>query len=92
MAPRSDDPATRWVTASDLAEYAFCPRAYWYRGHPPPEGPAPSSRAAQAAGERYHESVLTHRSRRERWSTGWWLLVGTGLLLCLLALLQAGGV
>ena len=78
------------MTASDLAEYAFCPRAHWYETHPPPEGPAPSSRTARAAGERFHASALTRRSRRERWSVVWWLLVGTGLALCLLALLQVG--
>ena len=78
------------MTASDLAEYAYCPRAYWYRRHPPPEGPARSSREARAGGERYHARVLTTRYRRERWSVIWWILVAVGVLLCLLALAEFG--
>ena len=44
-------PTGRWVSATDLAEYAYCPRAWYYRHHPPPEGPAPGSdrRSAYAA-------------------------------------------
>ncbi|MFZ0830213.1 MAG: hypothetical protein WCB18_07765 [Thermoplasmata archaeon] len=78
------------MTASDLAEYAYCPRAHWYRKHPPVDGPAPSSVEARSRGERYHARTLTTRSRRERWSTVWWILVGAGLLLCLLALAELG--
>lgn len=78
------------MTASDLAEYAYCPRAYWYRGHPPPGGPARSTVVARAGGERFHARTLTTRYRRERWSAVWWGLVAAGLLLCLLALLQVG--
>jgi CRISPR/Cas system-associated exonuclease Cas4 (RecB family) len=78
------------VTASDLAEYAYCPRAYWYRRHPPPEGPTPSSRGARAGGERYHARALTTRYRRERWPAVWWVLVAVGLLLFLLALAECG--
>jgi CRISPR/Cas system-associated exonuclease Cas4 (RecB family) len=78
------------VTASDLAEYAFCPRAYWYRKHPPAEGPSRASAVARSGGERFHARTLATRSRRERWSALWWILVGAGLLLCLLALVQAG--
>jgi CRISPR/Cas system-associated exonuclease Cas4 (RecB family) len=78
------------VTASDLAEYAYCPRAYWYRRHPPAEGPSPSSRVARAGGERYHARTLTARYRRERWSAVWWVLVAAGLFLFLLALVEFG--
>jgi CRISPR/Cas system-associated exonuclease Cas4 (RecB family) len=78
------------VTASDLAEYAYCPRAYWYREHPPPEGPAPLSLVARAGGERFHSRTLSARSRRERWSTLWWVLVAAGLLLLLGAIVQVG--
>lgn len=76
------------MTASDLAEYAYCPRAYWYQYHPPPEGPDLASRAARAHGERFHLRALTVRSRRERWSPLWWMLVAAGLLLSLFALVQ----
>jgi CRISPR/Cas system-associated exonuclease Cas4 (RecB family) len=78
------------VTASDLAEYAYCPRAYWYRRHPPPEGPTPSSSEARAGGERHHARALMTRYRRERWSAVWWVLVAVGLLLFLLALVEFG--
>jgi CRISPR/Cas system-associated exonuclease Cas4 (RecB family) len=88
----ADDPPARWVTASDLAEYAFCPRAYWYTRHPPAEGPEPSNATARHLGERYHARTLATRYRRERWSTVWWLLVAAGVFLCLLALLQVGGI
>jgi CRISPR/Cas system-associated exonuclease Cas4 (RecB family) len=79
------------VTASDLAEYAYCPRAYWYRAHPPPEGPAPASVRARVEGGRFHARALTARYRREQWSIVWWMLIGAGLLLCLLAFLAIGG-
>lgn len=88
MARSPDDPSAGWVTASDLAEYSYCPRAHWYRGHPPPGGPARSSVAARAEGERFHARVLATRSRRERWSTVWWGLVAAGLFLLLLAVTQ----
>ena len=78
------------MTASDLAEYAYCPRAHWYRTHPPADGPAPSSVAARTRGERFHARTLTTRARREQWSVVWWILAGAGLVLCLLALVQVG--
>lgn len=78
------------MTASDLAEYAYCPRAQWYRTHPPAEGPAPSSVDARSRGERFHARTLVARSRREQWSSLWWFLITTGLLLCLLGFVLAG--
>ena len=76
------------MTASDLAEYAFCPRAHWYRLHPPAGGAAVSSELARRSGDRFHARVLTARTRRDRWTGLWWLLVGAGFLLCLLALVE----
>jgi CRISPR/Cas system-associated exonuclease Cas4 (RecB family) len=79
------------VTSSDLADYAYCPRSFWYRKHPPAGGPTRRSRAAQVDGERFHARTLTRRFRRERRSGLGWVLVGGGLLLCLLAVLVVVG-
>lgn len=90
MARSSDAAPAGWVTASDLAEYAYCPRAHWYRTHPPPEGPAPSSVRSRATGEQFHARLLTTRYRREHWSPVWWILAGAGAFLVLLSLVLAG--
>lgn len=91
MARTARPDATGWVSVSDLAEYAYCPRALWYRYHPPPKGPTPSSEARRARGQVRHTRELTSRVRWERRaSTAWWLL-GVGALLCLLAWGVAGG-
>ena len=55
-----------WASASDLAEYAYCPRAWYYRGHPPPAGPSSDSRRRSEAGTRYHRSTLATEEFRER--------------------------
>ena len=36
-------PSDRWMTPSELGEYTFCPRAWWYshQGTGHPEGQAP---------------------------------------------------
>lgn len=57
--------ADGWVSASDLAEYAYCPRAWYYRGHPPPHGPTRSSQRSARAGDRYHRSTLRDEEFRE---------------------------
>jgi CRISPR/Cas system-associated exonuclease Cas4 (RecB family) len=54
-----------WVSVSDLAEYAYCPRAYWYRHHPPE---APADRSAERSsrrGETYHRRALSGVRRTE---------------------------
>ncbi len=74
-----------WVSVSDLAEYAYCPRAFWYRRHPPPLGPTRASIEARSRGSLVHERELTSRLRWEgRGGWVWWLL-GLGILLCVLA-------
>jgi CRISPR/Cas system-associated exonuclease Cas4 (RecB family) len=88
VASPADDQTAGWVTASDLADYEFCPRAYWYRKHPPIDGPSPASVARRATGEQFHARTLSTRLRRERWSTAWWWLVAAGLLLCLLSIAE----
>jgi CRISPR/Cas system-associated exonuclease Cas4 (RecB family) len=69
----------RWVSASDLEEYAYCPRAHWYRHHPPPGGPRPESVARSRAGQRYHERELGAERRREEHGAGYLAAVLVGL-------------
>lgn len=90
MAGPDVDPSLGWVTASELAEYAYCPRAHWYRRHPPPEGPSTESRLARTRGERFHGQTLARRDRRERWSAAAWILALVGLGFCLAALRLVG--
>ncbi|HTP54431.1 MAG TPA: hypothetical protein VML94_05680 [Thermoplasmata archaeon] len=75
---RPDPP---WVSATDLAEYAFCPRSLYYRRRAPdaPETPA------ESAGRRYHARVLAAERRRSDHPAAYWLGLAVGLLLVLLA-------
>jgi len=80
------------VAASELAEYAYCPRAWWYRSHPPAEGPDPRSVRAADRGVRFHARTLRAEARRDRWAGALvvlllvalaliaWILVGGGVL------------
>lgn len=72
-----------WTSPSDLAEYSYCPRAHWYRHHPPSPGPSRSSQARSRFGAQYHRRVLLGDERRERHGTVYWivLLLGFSLLL-----------
>ena len=90
MALEPKGPSPRWVTASDLAEYVYCPRAHWYRHHPPRGGPTARAIAARAVGADYHSQELEARVRLERWVPLWWVLVATGLLVCATAVLVLG--
>lgn len=71
-----------FTTPSDLAEYAYCPRAHYYRHHPPPEGRTAESTAGSRAGERYHRRVLSAERRRAERGKAYWAgaLVGVALL------------
>ena len=91
MAAADDSDRAGWVTVSDLAEYAYCPRAFWYGRHPPPQGPTPASTVARSRGELTHERELASRSRWERRGGAAWWLLGLGILLCLLAWAAASG-
>ena len=53
------EPSDSWVSASDLAEYAYCPRSYWYSIHPEVagEGLRPDPRARY--GVVYHRRTLS---------------------------------
>jgi CRISPR/Cas system-associated exonuclease Cas4 (RecB family) len=60
-------PGSDWVSVSDLSEYAYCPRAFWYRHHPPTRPPTPATERSRAAGTRFHQRRLTADERSERW-------------------------
>ena len=61
-----------WVSASDLADYAYCPRAHWYQRHPPRGAPGPAASARR--GVRFHRRELRSERRREE-SAGIYLLL-----------------
>ncbi len=80
-----------WVSASDLAEYAYCPRSYWYSTHPQTVGGnvAPHPRARQ--GVRHHQRTLSaERSHQEHVGLYVALLL-VGLALVALSLVVFGG-
>lgn len=68
-----------WVSASDLAEYAYCPRSYWYSSHPEEvEGSiAPDPRARR--GVRYHQRALSAEQRHDAHVGRYVLLLLVGL-------------
>lgn len=75
------EPEPPYASASDLAEYAYCERAHYYRSIGAPV--APGSSARSRAGQRYHSRSLGAEARRE--SRG--ALYGALLLLGLAALI-----
>ena len=75
------DGSGRWVSASDLAEYAYCPRAWWYRGNPPTAGRAPESERASRAGERFHRRELAEDWRSDQYGRAYLLLIVVAIVL-----------
>lgn len=76
--------APEWVSASELAEYAYCPRA-WHYARRWPDAPATGP---QTEGAAYHRRVLTAERRRAAHAPAYWagILVGAvGIVLGLLA-------
>ena len=78
-APGSDPARRPWVSASELAEYAYCPRAWYYRSHPPPGGRTAAGRRSAAAGEAYHGRTLDAEWARERSGAAYAYLLLAGL-------------
>ncbi len=76
-----DDPD--WVGAAEIAEYAYCPRAFWYSRHRPDAIPPPRSARSQSRGEAFHarEGRAQLRERPASSATGWALLLVALLLL-----------
>lgn len=74
-----DDEA--WVSASDLADYAYCPRAHWYHDHPPRGGPTARALLRAGDGARYHRRVLGAERRRAEHSGAYWATLAVGAVL-----------
>jgi CRISPR/Cas system-associated exonuclease Cas4 (RecB family) len=72
-----------WVSATDLAEYAYCPRAWYYREHPPARGPTRAALRSSRAGERYHARTLGAERRRSEHGSAYWAVLLVGILLAL---------
>ena len=83
MAPgTAGSPYREWVSATDLAEYAYCPRAWYYRTHLDPAARTEESRRTALAGDRYHARALDHDWRQEQHLGAYLglLLLGAGIL------------
>jgi len=76
-----------WVSVSDLAEYAFCPRAHWYRGHPTGAAPEPAADRRAEAGTAYHRRELSRVRARESRGAGWAIAAAAIGILLLAAIL-----
>lgn len=75
------DPEFPWASASDLAEYTYCPRAHWYRKHPPPGETPPGVSHRAEAGRAYHTRELRAEVAHESNAGAYLVLAGVGLLL-----------
>lgn len=53
-----------WVSASDIGEYAYCPRAHWYSTHPEATRGAGRVDPRAGRGQRFHRRVLKGERRR----------------------------
>jgi hypothetical protein len=82
VAVRSTSPRDgAWVSASEIADYAYCPRSWWYGRHPPTQGRGAASDRSARAGIRYHERVLAAEWRRERAGTAYLALLAIACVL-----------
>lgn len=77
------------ISASEIAEFVYCQRAWWYRQH----GYASTQQAVMAAGTEQHETLnkqvqTTIRLRRWAWRL---VLLGAVLLALLLVLRLLSG-
>jgi len=72
-----------WISPSDLADYTYCPRSYWYRHHPPSGGPSRASQRSARAGARFHDRVLAGERRRAEHGGAYWAALLVGLLVTL---------
>lgn len=83
MDPGSVGPPPDWVTASELADYAYCPRSWWYGQTLGPDGRTPEAARLVAAGEVHHQRVLSAESDRERFGSRYYAVVAAAALLIL---------
>jgi hypothetical protein len=75
--------ASEWTSASDLADYAYCPRSHYYHDHPPPEGPTPDGQRRAERGRRYHAASLGAERARAEHGGAYWAALAVGVLLVL---------
>jgi len=83
--------SARMVSASDLADYAFCPRSLYYRRHPDGRPIARDAPDRERAGVVYHaRTTRSDRDWAEASSFPYVLLLALGLGLLALAWLGWG--
>lgn len=83
----SPPPPAATVSASEVGDYAFCPRAHWYSTHPPDGAPAEAALRRADAGTRAHARALRATERRAGSGWAYWLLLLVGV-----ALAAGGGI
>jgi hypothetical protein len=87
---RADSPHRaegRWVSASDLADFAYCPRSHYYRHHAPWAGPSPESVRSGEHGSRFHHRELTAVRSREDQAVHWAMVAaGSAVVLAVLVI------
>jgi hypothetical protein len=78
----------RYVSAGELADYAFCPRSHYYRLHSEGRRPAEGAVARERAGTAYHVRAI---GSDRRWAGAsplpWVVAVVVGIALLGLVLL-----
>ncbi|MCI4318207.1 MAG: hypothetical protein L3J96_06675 [Thermoplasmata archaeon] len=88
MSSSSGSGRRRYVSASELADFAFCPRSQYYRLHPEGRRPAAGSLVRERSGVEYHRRTI---GSDRRWTAAsplpWLVAVLAGAaILALLAL------
>lgn len=81
MPTSGGDRGPPWVGAAELGEYAYCPRAWYYRANPPSGAPDPGAVSRERFGRAYHTRELSREVAREKGIAG---LVALALVLLLL--------
>jgi hypothetical protein len=80
---RTGSSRRRYVSAGELADYAFCPRSHHYRLHPEGRTPAAGAIARERAGTSYHRRAIGADRRWAETSPVPWVIavvVGVALL------------
>ncbi|MCI4324909.1 MAG: PD-(D/E)XK nuclease family protein [Thermoplasmata archaeon] len=82
----------RYVSASELADYAFCPRSHYYRQHAEGRTPAAGAVARERAGTSYHLRTIGADRRWAAASPFPWVaaVLAGGAILVLLLWLALG--
>ncbi|MCI4320081.1 MAG: hypothetical protein L3K23_08135 [Thermoplasmata archaeon] len=80
---------SRWLSASEVGDYAYCPRSFWYRRHPPAGGPSAASRRSSAAGERFHAAYLSSEQLRSHHRGTWRTVLVIAVVVALACLVGA---